>query len=323
MAMAFVLRLFCLQVGFTAVTSVTYSCLSNETCGCSLNSAVLTKIVGGEQAGTDTWGWAVSLRSGNNHICGGSLISSIYVLTAAHCLSSARTLSSLTVNIGSKYLTIIHQQRSIGKIYIHKDYNTINFVNDIAIIQVLTPFDMNDRSIALICLPSSTAIATNIEYPPVGISVVAIGWGVLSSDSKTPPNTLQQVTLQALSKTASNCRNSVNNASTQFCAAVQGGGKDTCQGDSGGPLMSFSDNRWVLVGLTSYGTGCALPNYPGVYTRVSYYVDWISCFLTNNTLCIESTVLKQYYLSSRGFTIFSKDAIVFLLCLVISQLRLT
>ncbi len=52
---------------------------------------------------------------------------------------------------------------------------------------------------------------------------------------------------------------------------------DTCQGDSGGPIMYYSENEqvWVLAGITSYGYGCALPNYPGVYTRVSTYIDWI------------------------------------------------
>ena len=98
---------------------------------------------------------------------------------------------------------------------------------------------------------------------------------------------------------------------------------DTCQGDSGGPLMSFTNNQWMLVGITSYGTGCALADYPGVYTRVSYYVDWINCFLTNNTYCIESTVFKQYTVVSGGLTLFLKDAIILFLCLVISQLRIT
>ena len=225
MAMTFILRLFFLQVGFTAVTTVTYSCLSNATCGCSLNSAVLTKIVGGEQAGTDTFGWIVSIRTGANHICGGSLISSTIIITAAHCLSAIRTLSTLSVNVGSKYLSVIRQKRSVAKIYVHKNYDPATFVNDIAIMQLATPVDMNDRSIAVICLPTSTAATANVEYPRADISVVAIGWGVLSSDNKTPPNTLQQVTLQTVAKTASSCQKSVNNATVQFCAGVQGGGK--------------------------------------------------------------------------------------------------
>ncbi len=223
MAMTFFLRVFFIQVGFTAVTTIKYSCLSNATCGCSLNSAVLTKIVGGEQAGTDTWGWAVSLRLGKNHICGGSLISSTLVLTAAHCITSIRSISSLSINVGSKYLSVIHQQRSVSNVYVNKNYDSNSFVNDIAILRLSSVIDMSDRSIALICLPSTISTA----YPPAGTTVVAIGWGVLSSNDKAPPNELQQVTLQTISSSDVNCRKSVNNATVQFCAGVHGGGKGT------------------------------------------------------------------------------------------------
>ncbi|CAF4505772.1 unnamed protein product, partial [Rotaria sp. Silwood2] len=74
----------------------------------------------------------------------------------------------------------------------------------------------------------------------------------------------------------STCSSVLNNRLVQFCAGVSGGGKDTCQGDSGGPLMMFTtSNQWVLVGVTSYGIGCARAAYAGVYTRVAYYQDWI------------------------------------------------
>jgi secreted trypsin-like serine protease len=64
---------------------------------------------------------------------------------------------------------------------------------------------------------------------------------------------------------------------------------DTCQGDSGGPLMMFSNNRWYLLGITSYGNGCAEPDYAGVYTRVSTYDELINCFFENNAVCIKNT----------------------------------
>ncbi|CAF5177296.1 unnamed protein product, partial [Rotaria magnacalcarata] len=147
------------------VTALVYSCLPNSTCGCSSNSAVLSKIVGGEQAQTDTWGWIASIRIGNSHICGGSLISSTLVLTAAHCLRTIKSIASLRVNVGSNYLFIIRQQRTVSRIYIHHDYDSTNLVNDIAIISLSSPIDMNDSSISLICLPS---IKTT-EYPPMDI----------------------------------------------------------------------------------------------------------------------------------------------------------
>jgi secreted trypsin-like serine protease len=85
----------------------------------------------------------------------------------------------------------------------------------------------------------------------------------------------------------------------------------------------FSNNQWILVGITSYGTGCALADYPGVYARVSYYVDWISCFITNNTACIEKTSYRQYLFSSARLSIFYKNITVFFLCLMASQLSLS
>ncbi|CAF2847435.1 unnamed protein product [Rotaria sp. Silwood2] len=179
------------------------------------------------------------------------------------------------------------------------------------------PVNINDRSIALICLP----LTKTIEYPPKDASVVAIGWGVLASGDQAPSNALQQVTLKTISKTNINCRKAIHNSTIQFCSAVQGGGKDTCQGDSGGPLMIFSNGQWILVGITSYGISCALADYPGVYTRVSYYIDWISCFIANNITCIENTTLKQYSLLSAGSSIFYKNILIVFICLVICKLR--
>jgi len=221
MAMTFFLRLFFMHVGLTVGATITYSCLSNVTCGCSLNSAVLTKIVGGEPAVTDTWGWAVSIRTGNSHICGGSLISSTLILTAAHCLISIRSIKSLHINVGSKYLSSRRQQESASNIYIHRDYDSNTMANDIAIIELSSSINMDDLSVALICLPP----IVDTEYPPTNATVVAIGWGVLSSGDKAPSDSLQQVTLQIISYTNLDCRTSVSNDNIQFCAGVQGGGK--------------------------------------------------------------------------------------------------
>ena len=62
----------------------------------------------------------------------------------------------------------------------------------------------------------------------------------------------------------------------QICAGYDEGGKDTCQGDSGGPLLVPFNDRWVQMGIVSYGNGCAKPRFPGVYTRVSYFIPWIA-----------------------------------------------
>ena len=313
MVMTFGWSLFIMQMGFAAASALIYPCSSNQTCGCSLNAAVLTRIIGGEQAETDTWSWTVSIRVDHSHICGGTLISSTLVLTAAHCLKTIKSLSSLKVNIGSKYVAVIRQQRFVSNIYLPRNHIPNTFVDDIAVIRLSSAVDMTDRSVAYICLPT----VTNREYPPVGTPVIAVGWGVLTPFSRTPSSTLRQVALRTVSPTAASCHAMIYNTNSQLCAGVQGGGKgmqseilsihqtnercplvfssDTCQGDSGGPLMMFSNGHWELIGITSYGSGCGSADYSGVYTRVSQYSDWISCFLSNDTSCIRDMTLKPSF----------------------------
>ena len=136
---------------------------------------------------------------------------------------------------------------------------------------------------------------------------MTVGWGRLS-DGGPVPDVLQQVTLQTVAYNASTCRVLIANKNLQFCAGVPGGAKghllfissyydqffcsfisiDACQGDSGGPLMMFtSSGQWVLVGLVSSGTGCALPAFSGLYTRVVVYKDWINSF-TNDSHWIDA-----------------------------------
>jgi secreted trypsin-like serine protease len=92
---------------------------------------------------------------------------------------------------------------------------------------------------------------------------------------------------------------------------------DTCQGDSGGPLMIFSNQRWYLIGITSYGQGCALPNNTGVYTRVSAFEKEINCFLKNNTSCVAKTFTIKNSFSAISACFYMNTFITFLFFLII------
>ncbi|CAF0982602.1 unnamed protein product [Adineta steineri] len=257
--------------------STTYECNINATCGCSSSSTILTRIIGGENAVERSWGWIVSIRKRQSHFCGGSIFSSSFIITAAHCVHGITSLSDITILAGSSTLTPsssnkFYQIRSISQITIHPSYATTDtYENDIALIRLSTPLDMTNGYIKPICLPTGT----NSE-PPDNIDMIAAGWGVTSTSQDISSQNLQQVTIKSIKSTSKDCLKIIDNSQVQFCARIlTTGGKDTCQGDSGGPLVAFINGLWQLDGITSYGYGCALPGYPGVYTRVSFYIPWI------------------------------------------------
>lgn len=201
--------------------SMSYSCSINSTCGCSLQSAILTKIIGGETARDDTWGWAVSIRANNIHSCGGSLIAPNLVLTAAHCFASVKDLSKYSITGASSRLSNIRQQRSIAQVFVHRQYHANTFENDLAAVRLSSSFDLDDRSLAVLC--SSKGIIKNYTND---ITVVAIGWGVFSKD-EVISDVLRQVTLKIISYQNAACRRSIRNASIQICAGVPDGNKGT------------------------------------------------------------------------------------------------
>ena len=148
-----------------------YSCNASASCGCSMNPAVVSRIIGGEAANSSTWGWAVSLYIVNRGRCGGSIISDSWVITAAHCVSGAGS-SQVIVYAGSTLLETGTQIRVVRNIIMHPNYNSPPFANDIALLQLQFPFNMSDPSLSLVCLPSvnETTLSTG-EWPSAGTTV--------------------------------------------------------------------------------------------------------------------------------------------------------
>lgn len=148
-----------------------YACSSSASCGCSTNSATVTRIVGGEPANSATWGWAVSVSIANNYLCGGSIISSSWVITAAHCVYGY-SASQVTIFAGSTVRFSGTQTSSGSNLYVHPSYDPTTFVNDIALLQLANPLTMSDPYVSQICLPSvSSAVLAAGEWPPVNTSV--------------------------------------------------------------------------------------------------------------------------------------------------------
>ena len=180
-------RIFCV-VGFLsffpdAFGLTTYNCSAAAPCGCSANSVIISRIVGGENAASRTWGWAASLRysTTHSHFCGGSIVSASHILTAAHCAERITSPSVATVTIGSIFLNSISQKRSLQSVTIHPNYSSLDLVNDIAILKLSSPIDLNATGVDRICLPNvSSTILTTEEYPPVNSTV-----GSSRCDSRT------------------------------------------------------------------------------------------------------------------------------------------
>ncbi|XP_039681928.1 transmembrane protease serine 9-like [Perca fluviatilis] len=237
-----------------------------------------TRIVGGQNAPPGNWPWQASLQTSGGHFCGGSLINSEWVLTAAHCFPSIP--ASLTVSLGLQSLQGPNPNgvsRTVTKVIVNPNYNAISYDNDICLLQLSSPVTFTDFLVP-ICLaaPGSTFFS--------GVSSWVTGFGAIASGVYPPlPVNLMEVNVPIMGNRQCNCDYGVGSiTNNMICAGLSAGGKDTCQGDSGGPLVSKQGSRWILGGIVSFGNGCAQPNTPGVYTRVSQYQSWINSQITSS-----------------------------------------
>ncbi len=153
------LYLLCVLLPISTLThNQKYPCRSNTPGGCSIEPELPLGIVRGETVTKRSWGWVVSLtqHSNHTHFCGGSILSSLWILTAAHCVFE-RNPSDIMIHAGSNHLQYSRQRRKVAQIFSHLDFDPYNNVNDIALIQLSSPLDMNDPALAKIGLPTKTS----------------------------------------------------------------------------------------------------------------------------------------------------------------------
>ena len=220
------------------------------------------RIVGGVATTITDFPWQISLQRSGSHSCGGSIYSDRIIVTAAHCLQCVST-NVLRIRAGSSYWSSGGVVIAVAAFRNHEGYNSNTMVNDIAVVRLASSLAMSS-SIRTIGLASSA--------PANGAAAAVSGWGTTSYGSSSIPSQLRYADVTIVSRTQ--CASSTYGYGNQIrdtMICTYNVGRDACQGDSGGPLVSGG----VLVGVVSWGYGCAYVNYPGVYADVAALRTWV------------------------------------------------
>ncbi|SEG71595.1 Trypsin [Methylobacterium sp. 190mf] len=228
------------------------------------------RIVGGEPADIKDNPWQVALIFGHApepvrvQFCGGSLIGSKIVVTAAHCVDRGTKIERVNVIANTSFYKNGGERAKVSKIVVHENWNPQTHENDVAVLHLeadikeAKPIILADRDIKI-------ADGSNLRVT---------GWGAISEGAQG-----SEILLTADIPTVSNatCKEAYGNdiKSGMLCAGLRNGGLDSCQGDSGGPGVVLNGGKPTLAAIVSFGEGCARREKYGVYTRVSQYRDWI------------------------------------------------
>uniref|UniRef100_H2YDK5 Peptidase S1 domain-containing protein n=1 Tax=Ciona savignyi TaxID=51511 RepID=H2YDK5_CIOSA len=242
-----------------------------------------TRIFGGTAAAYGSIPWQINLLENGRKKCGATLLTPKWVLTARHCivprLISTNSRTAYTAIAGDHDVTVqdTHEQlRYVIREISHPDYEAATLANDIVLLEMDIPFELNQYIIPA-CLPKFD----ESPYPYTMCQVS--GWGYESPVRR--PDSLRKLDMPVLHQKACEIihhplQGTANRITSKvLCAGHLAGSRDTCQGDSGGPLTCHRNGPGsprVITGIVSWGKGCALPGFTGVYTRVSEYAQWIN-----------------------------------------------
>lgn len=227
------------------------------------------RIVGGRPTDIQTAPFIVSIRRNGQFICGGSLIQTQFVVTAAHCVKNVAP-AQLTIVGGVTQLSEVGLRRNVIKIILPKEYTARTYNKDVAVLKLNKPLDDSAVSTIGLCQTNWKA----------GDLVNVYGWGQISEKSLKDSNNLRTVSVPLIShkKCVSLYKNKATVTNTMFCAGDLHS-KDACSGDSGGPVVYNNQ----LCGIVSWGIGCAQSHYPGVYTNVKMVQSFITKAMNNNS----------------------------------------
>nr|XP_060625157.1 neurotrypsin-like [Anolis sagrei ordinatus] len=240
------------------------------------------RIIGGIKSFRGGWPWQVSLRLKGFHrdarlLCGATLISNCWVVTAAHCFKRFGVdVRRYLLRVGDYHTGMrdeFERELPVEKIVLHRNYQSSSNDNDIALVRIQGKEEKClsfSHHVRPVCLPSRKEKSA-IDRQACFIS----GWG---DTGRSYSRTLLQGSVPLLPREVCKSRYGKKFSNRMLCAGnlSEGNRVDSCQGDSGGPLMcQRSNGHWVILGITSWGYGCGRKDSPGVYTKVSKFVPWI------------------------------------------------
>lgn len=259
---------------------------------CGKQKYALRRVVGGEPALKGAWPWmaVVFVRRSNGALindCGGALVTNRHVVTAAHCVVTGRRStildpSRIVVRLGAHDLAIQNEPGAIDveveEVLPHEQFESRTYKNDIAVLKLRRRVTFND-DIQPACLPYDSL--RNEDLTSRAAYVTGYGTTAFNGESS---DVLMVARFEFQSQEV--CRRAyeaeVPITEVYLCAGTMDGSKDSCQGDSGGPLVAVGKNgSFYLVGVVSFGKQCGQPNYPGVYARVTEFLDWLADKLSN------------------------------------------
>jgi len=254
-----------------------------ETIGCG-QPVRNARIVNGNETLPGAYPWAIGIQFVDKLYCGGTLVNARFVITAAHCVKGiSRSRIKLIIGDHDRRINESRQEtRYIQQVFIRPDFEKATFNNDIALILMDREVQFSN-SVRPVCLPN-----TDRSYN--GQDTTVLGWGKLS-EGGLPAKLLQEATVPIM--TQRKCRHETKYRTKEItenmiCAGYDNGIIDACQGDSGGPMVwrGSADQPFTQIGIVSWGQGCARAGYPGVYTRIGRYIEWIIGVMTDNDSCL-------------------------------------
>ncbi|XP_062302968.1 coagulation factor VII [Osmerus eperlanus] len=259
-------------------------CLSHEDIACGMVPLLQSKekgdtplnplyrIVGGTECPEGHCPWQVLLMTKGKGFCGGIFYKPTWILTASHCVVNLKA-EALTVVAGEHDLDVVkgtEQTVQVAEILMHADYVHLTADSDIALLRLSKPVVFTPYAVP-VCLP--TRSLAERELWAISMHTVS-GWGRVGEMGPTS-NVLRRLDVPRMRTQECVEHSGVTLTKNMFCAGYTDSKGDSCKGDSGGPLVTRYRKTVFLLGIVSWGKGCARPGNYGIYTRVSNYLEWI------------------------------------------------